>query len=77
MKVVVAMMKHETNTFSPVPTDWARFEQWGLHRDDPAIEAYTGTATPTGAYIQLARELDAEIMKKIHRVTREILYPMG
>ena len=27
-RLVVAMMKHETNTFSPVVTDWARFEAW-------------------------------------------------
>ena len=25
MRGVIAMMKHETNTFSPVPTDLARF----------------------------------------------------
>ena len=25
MRVVIAMMKHETNTFSPVPTPIARF----------------------------------------------------
>ena len=31
MRVVVAMMKHETNTFSPLVTDLARFEAWGLH----------------------------------------------
>ncbi|MEE8454207.1 MAG: M81 family metallopeptidase [Limibaculum sp.] len=30
MRLLIAMMKHETNTFSPVPTDWRRFEDWGL-----------------------------------------------
>ena len=25
MRVAIAMMSHETNTFSPVPTDLARF----------------------------------------------------
>ena len=30
MRIVTAMMKHETNTFSPIITDWARFRvDWG------------------------------------------------
>lgn len=29
MRLVVAMMKHETNTLSPVKTDWQRFLDWG------------------------------------------------
>ena len=29
MRVVIAMMKHETNTFSPVPTPLARFGKGG------------------------------------------------
>ncbi len=32
MRLLLAMLKHETNTFSPVPTDLARFEAWGLAR---------------------------------------------
>ena len=31
MRLLVAMMKHETNTFSPVRTDWQRFVDWGVH----------------------------------------------
>jgi microcystin degradation protein MlrC len=30
MRILAAMLKHETNTFSPVPTDLARFRAWGL-----------------------------------------------
>ena len=29
MRLVIAMMKHETNTFSPVKTDWQRFTRLG------------------------------------------------
>ena len=29
MRLVIAMMKHETNTFSPVPTPLARFARGG------------------------------------------------
>ena len=43
MRVLVAMMKHETNTFSPVPTDWARFEAWSGYLGADALRAYAGT----------------------------------
>ena len=29
MRILVAMMKHETNTFSPIPTTLDRFFEWG------------------------------------------------
>lgn len=65
MRVVVAMMKHETNTFSPVPTGLRRFGQRGLHRGDDAIAAYAGTNTPFGAYLELLRAAGATIVAPI------------
>ncbi len=65
MRIVIAMMKHETNTFSPVPTDWRRFEDWGLHRGAAVPAALAGTNTPTGAYLDLARAAGAEIVTPI------------
>lgn len=65
MRVVVAMMKHETNTFSPLVTDLARFEAWGLHFGPAAERAYAGTAMPMGAYIRLARARGAEIVTPV------------
>jgi microcystin degradation protein MlrC len=62
MRLVVAMMKHETNTFSPVPTDLARFGQRGLRRGAAVVEAYAGTNTPTAAFLDIARELNAEVV---------------
>jgi len=62
MRIVAAMMKHETNSFSPVPTDLARFESWCLTRGREAIAAYRGTAMPVAAYIDLAERRDAEII---------------
>ena len=44
MRLLIAMMKHETNTFSPVPTDWRRFEDWGLYRGEEVGPALAGTA---------------------------------
>ena len=62
MRILAAMMKHETNSFSPVPTDMARFEAWGLYRDAAAIAAYRGTAMPVSAYFDLAEAHGAEII---------------
>lgn len=63
MKLVIAQMKHETNTFSPVPTPLARF----AHADgEPlggatALAACRGTGTAIGAFIELAEAAGAEI----------------
>lgn len=57
MRLLLAMMKHETNTFSPVLTDLARFSRAGGPRPDvgaAAVAAYRGTGTVTGAYIEIA-----------------------
>src|SRR5690606_29719939 len=62
MKLVLAMMKHETNTFSPIVTDWARFEAWGLYTGQAAIEAYAKTNMPLGVYLNLAKEYGAEVV---------------
>ena len=57
MRLLIAMMKHETNTFSPVVTDLARFSRAGGKAPDggaAAVAAYRGTGTVTGAYIDIA-----------------------
>ena len=62
MPILAAMMTHETNTFSPLPTDLARFGDWGLHRDEGVIAAYAGTNLPIAAYIDLARQHSADMV---------------
>lgn len=62
MRVVVAMVKHETNTFSPVPTPLSRFGRDGPHWGEAALAAYAGTATAIGAFIDLARTAGAELV---------------
>lgn len=66
MRIVAAMMKHETNTFSPLPTPLASFAA-----DEPAgepvaggraIERYAGTNTGLAAYIELTRRAGAELV---------------
>jgi microcystin degradation protein MlrC len=62
MRLLIAMMKHETNTFSPVPTPLARFRPlYG----EAAIEAYRGTGTGLGAYLDLATREGAEFVLPI------------
>ncbi len=62
MRIIVAMMKHETNTFSPIVTDWRRFEEWGAYLDDDVVAAYGDTRMAVAAYLKLAREIGAEIV---------------
>jgi microcystin degradation protein MlrC len=62
MRLLIAMMKHETNTFSPVPTPLSRFRPlYG----EAAIGAYRGTGTGIGAYLDLALRERAEIVLPI------------
>jgi microcystin degradation protein MlrC len=66
MRLLIAMMKHETNTFSPVPTPLARFGNGpGPLYGEAAIGAYRGTGTGLGAYLDLAEREGAEIILPI------------
>lgn len=58
MKIILAQMSHETNTFSPVPTPLARFSRRAEVplEGDGAREAYTGTRSCMGAYIEVLNE---------------------
>jgi microcystin degradation protein MlrC len=58
MHIVIAMMKHETNTFSPVPTDLARFARAGDRpfEGDDAYASFKGTGSGIGAFIDLVEE---------------------
>ncbi|KAB2874721.1 MAG: M81 family metallopeptidase [Burkholderiaceae bacterium] len=63
MKLVIAQMKHETNTFSPVPTPLARFARNGgaPPEGDAAIAAYRGTGSAIAAFIELAEAAGASV----------------
>jgi microcystin degradation protein MlrC len=65
LRFLLAMMKHETNTFSPVVTDLQRFRDWGLHEDEAVVTAYRGTNHPIAAYIDLAEDMRAEIISPV------------
>ena len=65
LKFVTAVFKHETNTFSPIPTPLEAFGRYGPEpgpvSGEPAMEAYRGTGTAAGAFIDLAREQGAQL----------------
>ena len=65
MRIVIAMMKHETNTFSPIVTDWGRFQQWGAYQDAAVQHNYGETGMPVAAYMKLARVRGAEIVTPV------------
>src|SRR4029077_12793922 len=59
LKLVLAMMMHETNTFSPVPTPLASFRPL---QGEAAIEEFNDTNTQLGGFLHVAREAGAEIV---------------
>ncbi len=65
MKFVIAQMEHETNTFSPVPTMWESFGPQGPYIGNQVVKAMSGTRTPIGAFLDLARNENAEIVTPV------------
>ena len=64
-RFVIAMMKHETNTFSPVPTPPERFGAHGPAFGAAARMEFQGTNTPLAAYLDLANKAGAEIVTPV------------
>ena len=64
MRVLIAMMSHETNTFSPVPTKIDRFMRNGttLLKGEEAAKFYRNTGTCMGGYLAVAAENNAEVV---------------
>jgi microcystin degradation protein MlrC len=63
MNIVIAQVKHETNTFSPVPTPIERFAVGTPMplEGEAAIGALRGTGSAIGAFIELAEKAGANI----------------
>ena len=64
MRLLLATLSHETNTFSPVPTKLARFYRDGttLLKGPAAIDFYRDTSTTMGGYLEVAASIGAEIV---------------
>src|SRR5271154_873524 len=61
LRAVIAMMQHETNTFSPVPTPLARFGRPDLPAGKEVIRRFKGTGTGLGAFLDAAEAAGMEI----------------
>jgi microcystin degradation protein MlrC len=64
-RFITALMSHETNTFSSIPTPLSAFGLYtggnGPVSGDRAMAAYRGTNSPVAAYIDLAKKVGAEL----------------
>ena len=68
-RILVAMMSHETNTFSPVVTDLARFSRGGANKGDQiplagdeALAIFRDTKSCLGGYLKVCAEENAEVI---------------
>jgi len=64
VRLLIAQMKHETNTFSPVPTPLARFSRGAArpYEGEDIRAAFKGTGTAIGAYLELAERAGATMI---------------
>jgi len=65
LNLFLAMMSHETNTFSNVPTDRAQFEAHDLRYGGEIIETYRGTGTCLGGMIEAAERCGAMLLPSV------------
>jgi microcystin degradation protein MlrC len=65
MRLFLAMMSHETNTFSTIPTDRAQFEARDLRYGGEIVETYRGTGTCLGGMIDAAERRGAQLVPSV------------
>jgi microcystin degradation protein MlrC len=61
MKIAAGMFKHETNTFSPVPTRWKDFGPDGPIYGQEAYKAFRHSGYSLSGLLEVAEEMGAEI----------------
>jgi microcystin degradation protein MlrC len=64
-RILTAAFKHETNTFSPLPTDLAAYEARSLRYGADVPDYFTGTATEMGAFIDAAKHHGWELVHSV------------
>lgn len=65
MKLFLAMLSHETNTFSNIPTDRRQFEARNLHYGGEIVETFRGTGTCLGGMIDAAERHGARLVPSV------------
>ena len=59
--VVIARIKHETNTFSSLSTDYGEFEATSLFFSDEIVSEFQGTNTDIGGFLHVASKENWDI----------------
>jgi microcystin degradation protein MlrC len=59
-RVLIGGFKHETNTFSKLPTDLTAYRSRALHYGDNIQAAYTGTNTEIAGFLDACKKYDWE-----------------
>ena len=72
MRFAILGISHETNTFSPVPADYASFEAEGILRGQEIVDQFGGSEATAAGFLQAARELGFEGVPLIHARTGPI-----
>ncbi len=72
MRFAILGISHETNTFSPVPADYASFEAEGILRGQEIAQEFGGSEATAEGFLQAARELGFEGVPLIHARTGPI-----
>jgi microcystin degradation protein MlrC len=72
MRFAVLGLWHETNTFSPVPADYAAFEADALLRGEAIVAEYRDSQATVAGFLQAAGELGFEAVPLIHARTGPI-----
>ena len=65
MSVVIGGIWHETNTFSPLATDWECFERFQLIEGEAILDVFAGTNSEIGGMLEGARELGVRLVPSI------------
>jgi microcystin degradation protein MlrC len=65
VRVFLAMMSHETNTFSNLPTDRGQFEARNLHYGGEIVETFRGTGTCLGGMIDAAERHGVRLIPSV------------
>jgi microcystin degradation protein MlrC len=66
MRVAIAGIAHETNTFSPIPTDLARFEDYGIVRREEIVAQHAKAHTTIAGYLAIGSEPDVEVVPLVY-----------
>ena len=62
LRIAIAELSHETNSFSSVPVDLAIIERCGIARGAAVLEQARDTATVLAGFIEAAAELELELL---------------